>query len=1248
MNYKKSLISLVAVMALSGTTSADSTAKYLPLTNASNDSSWVLFGVNGFSSGVATPFGNSSTGYSPDYTELVEADTTDNLETTGMGTAPSNLVSLLALQDAALTGLKIGIDITGIPYEATEPVRSMYVKVNSSTPNVKIDYKASLEGKRVEIYIDAFTTLYTTTLAQTYNYANAATAIEDELTTSTNADLVNIVDVLDMNSTENPVDPKYYSKVTNLEAVTVPTSPTAVFYHFDSVSQQWKIWNASYTGAANDFTKFSKGDAYWGKVDYDDTTNDADGATTLILGTSGDTDGIPNADVYTYDDNVTSKLTTGWNMLALDDIKPYVRHAATGMVVATTNVDGNITLTDSTGVHSLFFEIGAGTANAQAVNINSTLESAKLLGTVPTTFNVKAFQGSGAGQLVFISDAKFTLLDNNDTAFTTAATLTGGIPYNELGFNTTAITDVNDTRSATSVYGEYALMIQPMVGTKTADGNTSVNGGFSKIAFGDATNGDHTTIAMTATGQSDINTSKAQIEASDAAYTGIDFIANQIDTDFDGLEDMLIVAENDTPFYVKDKTYSRVFTVDFTDANTTTTTNVVTATGATATGTTAVTTLQNADALATAINTTGATTGVYAGTNVAQTQLIALSTVGATFDLKDANEGTADVLENTTGTEQITKGAIGAIYALDAIASSPIKQHTWTATGFDFSGLPLGAADLNVTVWDAGSGKLPTVSSDIIALTNATSDDTNTTGILAIFDDIVSKMNVVIATAKMHAYAYHDYNDTVDNQSSAKIVVIGMDVNDTNGSINGAGLSFTAFADDADALTLGDANSTTSTFITPMIADLKSNAIHTPNFAEYGPLYTMRSAGYDVKAILKAETKMSDSSIVWDGIDLTRDEEDWFLNNEFNLFNANLKSGYWVYLETKSADTIVISTPTLSSTYSYYFDNDTDLTTTNKIVSGQLSVTITGMNTVTSSAYVSVGGTTTELKRNGTSNAYTADITSYAMTSFAQNDSAPISFTIRATNGKGDYNTTVDALAYDFGAPTLSAPTFPDLTTVAFSASDSNVTFHLFNGNIPEVADDRAAKLVNTYTSATGSASSNICASLAWTTAPYTLRVVAADGTGVLGTSNVSDAKEFSYAVMIKGAQVLTHVGGSAEDKTIIGTRYNTSCVLDATQPAVATDNTGVSLKALTAGQTARLSYNEKTVPTNDLSGAYTKIFSIAGTNVIQVQSLNEYAGDTFFVEYGGSMYTGVFPSADLEAAANLTAISPSNTTLAP
>lgn len=155
MNFKKSLVSLAAVMALSGVSSADTATKYIHLTSKTHDGAWVMFGVNGFSSGIPSVIGKTAAaGFSENFSDIEEERVDDDQETEGLFVGGKPLASVEVIDNDAglITTLSVGVDITDVPYEAKEPVRTIYVKFQpNGKPLVKFNYKASLEGKVLEI-----------------------------------------------------------------------------------------------------------------------------------------------------------------------------------------------------------------------------------------------------------------------------------------------------------------------------------------------------------------------------------------------------------------------------------------------------------------------------------------------------------------------------------------------------------------------------------------------------------------------------------------------------------------------------------------------------------------------------------------------------------------------------------------------------------------------------------------------------------------------------------------------------------------------------------------------------------------------------------------------------------------------------------------------------------------------------------------------------------------------------------------
>ena len=1300
MNYKKSILSLVTIMALSGTASADGTATYLPLTSDDNDASWTLFGVNGFSDGTSSSRTAVADGFTAGFTEVVELDTQDARATEGLtagstdGSGSGYLLSVQAVDDTGMSELKVAAEILQA-FEATEPVRSMYIKINSNNPNVKIDYKASMEGQTLELMMNGVTTLYEVTIDQDHTYANAAIATESVSSASSNPFLSNIEDVLDYNFLNNPLDARYYNKSDHLETSNdmdddYEGAENAIFYHFDSISQQWKVWNKKFSGNANDFTEFSKGDAYWGQIDTDDVDpfNDAaeDNVTAsgLILGTSGRS--TPTADVY------DGKLAPGWNMLAIDDSQPIIRYASTGLVATfpDATVDGNITITDSSGQHDIPIElIDAATTQGIATKINVAIESAKLKHEIPASVNIKAFRTS-ATEIVIISDAKFTLTDEDDkNNISTVKTLAGREPYNADGLDglagTNAITDLNASdetltknASATSAYGEYALIVDLLVSdmvnnglitgstdsNRTAadlDANATGAGGdtFSaKIKFGTEDRA-YTPIALHATNDTtpDEASAKTEIEKHalfDSATAPTDAYgkALAIDTNGNGKNDKFLLAST-VPFYIKDNTFTRVFkennaSNDGTREFTISGTRVKTIAPA-----------KGDSPLATAIDISAKAdgdtgTGVYADYN--DSRLIAVSTTLSTFDLKDQEDGQYEFFTADADSSYLAKGAVAGVYSLDAVAQLPVVQNKFWVDGFVFDSNM--SKDNNTTIFFDGDQVTADYNASMLSWDVNVSDDDNVT---AYFDTFVERINTKLQKLKKHAYAYHTYesgNNDTDSLKTTDIVIVGLDINASTIVVTATDGAHTA-VDHNNSLAVAESGSDAATPAAQtlgiswggLVSDLKTNAVYTPNFSAYGPLYTFKDAGYDVRSILKATTKFSDKTIAWDGIDLTRDESDWFKNNEFNLFNANLNSGYWVYLEDKSDSGLEINAASYTPTYTYYFDNKVgdEYSTKNIINGGQFTVEIKGFAGEISKAFLTVGGEEIPLERNGISDNYTADFMKYSLASFNEGSSGPISFNVRATDGKGTYLTASDKVAFDYTAPELITPDLPSIGTLEFSdmnPADSDIAkFHVYREYIPELASSRASanadtsRFVGSYDATAGLAEVNICKGLTFGDVDN-LRVVGVDGTGSnageIGFANVSNAIQFEYGVMLKNAHVLTHISTGLDDKSIIGQRYDTNCEATAAADANETENSGVSLKTLISSQTSRIAYEEIAGLGSSLSGAWLSTYSIAGVATVQIQNLEEYAGKPFFLEYNGKMYRSAFPStkndADLSA----------------
>jgi len=524
--------------------------------------------------------------------------------------------------------------------------------------------------------------------------------------------------------------------------------------------------------------------------------------------------------------------------------------------------------------------------------------------------------------------------------------------------------------------------------------------------------------------------------------------------------------------------------------------------------------------------------------------------------------------------------------------------------------------------------------------------------VLEMFDAVVAQANAMIKTAGTHAYASHDYTLPAGVAAADPLVastaytgtisITGVDVTDS--------LTFVVTDGGGTAANVGSATAAAATGDNKVdisqalaVEDLKQNPIFSPNYAIYGPLYTLRDSGtgYDTRAILKATTEMDQATVAgvinWDSIDLTRPENEWFANNEFNLFNINHNSGYWVYLEDKAADTVSVDTNgTFDKTYSHYFSNAINAAgsypTVNVMKYGQLRVTISGLNdTVAGSAYAIVGGEEIQLRRTGVTDEFTANISQYGLISFTEGGTTDVK--VRAVNGKGEAVSVDSIVVIDYEKPTGVTASVANGTDITLSA-DANTTanFYVFTDNIPEDDTVRDTRLLNGPDSevplASGSTSVNFNACAKYTFGVENkLRIVATDG--AKNVSNYSDAFPITYASLLKSATVIAHDPSTTDLKAQLGDVYDATCTKTTTQ-TLSTQNSGVSVASLDSAniKVARMSFQAIDGSSFDQSTAWTSNYEINNGDgaFIQVQNVPEYAGKPFFVEYDGSMYKGTFP----------------------
>ncbi|MEA1919747.1 MAG: hypothetical protein U9N52_07910 [Campylobacterota bacterium] len=1254
MKCKKIILSALTAATLVTPLMADPNATYIPFTNDKYDKAWILFGVNAFATGLPTTVSTTAQAtFTPGYTEVEEADVSDEESTGGFlgsdGVTAHSFASFQALQDSGgndyFTALTMGLKTNDLAWSETEAVRSMYISIEGAptVSKIKLDYKAQLEGRTVELQLNGVTSvLYSTTISSEAVFtapAIATTVVDDE---NTNTTLAKVDDVIAYELSNSPVLPEAYSKADH--------QGTAVgdmrFYNYDAVSDRWLVWDRLKTGTiANDFSDFTKGKGYWGRFNFDDSNTDNNNSVSkragLYLGKTNKS--IADESVY------ANELAAGWNMISFDPAQhPDIRNSATGLIVQITNLGGDesFSILDETGVNKVDINLTSTQQNDTNLTlfVNQQIEHNKILGNVPWSFNVKAFPNGNDGNVTFLSDKAFTLKDTSADILGLATTLTKQLkPLEADTLEEAATVSVEvDTNGIISRYGEYVLLLEPLVGTGTAaelDNNLSQGGDAqsAKVQLGDAdgdsktTGGKNAPIALAANDTTTTIASFMALLVADPIFDSTDTISDSnykagkgyvssIDLDQNGTADTIIAAST-TPFYIRDNTYTRVYTVDTAD---TTTGGKAFKIVNSVTGTFTPDNNTTVDSVVDLMNTladkgvTATDTETYAA-KVDTTKVVLVTADKRVFQLQDTEDATLDYFKKSSTIDKIGKGAIKRVFNTADLAREIITINSF---------------DINVS--SAGSGDTSdnnlSVNGSYVGAFDLNSSGNDDSDFIGVFKTIVDKFNTVMKDQNISAFASHNYTDGTGDASKAIITIQGVGVTSATLDLNGTSAPI---AVDASGVASDTATNPGKVQIdgAAIVSDLKDNAVYTPDYVGYGPLYTLKEAGFEAQRVVKASTAMvATPTTHWDHIDVTRDVDTWLDQNEFNLFNVDNRSGYWVYLdEYVDPQEIALGTVTYTPEFQYHFNptSDDKDTTTNIIAGGEFTAVIAGLDPKTSNVNIIVGGKNILLTKEG--DVFAARLTEYETDGLTPNPGAPIDIGLRASNGIGEAFSSASVATIDYDEPAKPTVTFYNGVEATFESTSSDVaSYYLYKDFI----SDTGKSPVEAALPVADAAAYNMCNSFTYGEATN-LKVIAVDGSGVLSKANASDPKSFKYYNLLYNATVLEHTYG---DELSNATSYNSACEIETTNTRAVTDSTGVNIESLSADTTVRISYakidglsvdNTTDIP---LTTFYTS--TSGGSAVIKLQSIPAYNGKDFFVEYKGAMYKGSFP-ADSDTADN-------------
>lgn len=1235
-NYKKGILSLATALALSSSAVASS---YLPLTSVQHDNRWVLFGINGFKIDGKTSDINA------DFTNWGDpADThiTDNVidevgvsgfrATAGDPTTNMAEIKALNLSSGALTSITVNFNSTAETYSETEPTRTMYFKAQGNDyADAMLTYKASLEGKTLEFQYNGDTTkTYTVTISSLNTFDNPATrVIKSPIQGNSGEPLDTISLAMDFDLLDNPQNPDDYVRVANTDNPvgyqTANSSASVRMYRYNAVNSSWEIYDSANSELANDFTDLKRGKAYWSKVDLDN--NDLSEQHTragLVLGDSG----LVNAD---YNGSVAA----GWNLMSFDGAKPNIRTSNTGMILEDLKQGGTIDILDSTGVNSVTVDWTGNSTQEDAESINLAIESAKAKGLFNDVFDLRAFR-VGDSHILLISNKKFSVKDNGNSEIGTGTTMAGKGLW-DMASNTllAAGADVPDT-GVTSVFGESGLVLKPILGSGSAAELDHANSG-----GGNARSAAIYVNAQTDAGGDPILTYLAANDgdttgggALDTAATYISADANidnavAIDLDNDGTEDYIIAAAT-APFYIRDHTFTRVMTYDATNHGNTF--KIASPTAANITTTDAIgTTVDNINAVADAGAATD--TAVYgAVTNVNDIVFVSAQANANNFNIIDDID--EDYLKDTTSTADIAKGAVKDVYSLNYLAKHKIVPHK----------VEIKLTHSRVDVIDEDDDQMQvsinggSLSADItdIEIVNSTATKK------AMFDALVSTYKDQIKAANLDATVTHNYDEATDNIDDAVITIEGYDITTakvkfTDNNNNNDDYDFDGT--DANSATAGKLDNP----VADLTADLKYNAIYTPDFAKDGPLYTLKDLGYTAQAMVTGNTNMSAGTVAWENIDLTRKPSEWFKNadgtihNDYNLFNIDGKAGYWTYLvPNPGTNPLSISDVTIRPTYVHHFNNDN---TTINHVAATIQLTVHGLPTDTSSVsvYANVGGSNVELLATSSDGVYSASLTSYEVQNLVAGGNRDI--VVSVADGLGYRLNSINIGSIDFNKPDAPVVDLKNGTNVAIS-SDSNDTsgFYIYNvsdaaiNSIPEENTEASSNKVAKILEANAT-SYNLCADADAFGTEYIYRAIAVDGT-VSSTSsgsdaelrfgNASDATEFTFSAIHKGASVLVNTQGVDSSATDLASTYSSSCVATAD-----TEDAGISVKSIKADKTVKISYIKNPTVHFSTDTPLTIYVGLSNDGLAEIKYVPAYGGSKFYIEFDGVVYSGTLPTDD-------------------
>lgn len=1159
-------------------------AGYVPLTDSSgHEKSWVLFGVTGLKitgAGAGSSAGSFSIknlldiNNNPivDTSRYTIIDTTkdDNFEK-GLFVDENNSFAKVKLLSNDY--IQVRVDTSKLVVaDLNDTVYSMYVTMEeNSGASFVITYSASLENKVMEytrFSDNNETNVYSVTLNSFHSYNNPAYGkLVQYIPSLTNGTLSLIRDSLDFNLSDNPPNSTYYEKNRDQKVATV--NDFLRVYSYDAENGRWNLFDTRNSDSVNDMLEFEKGKAYWAQMD----------------GPANTQAGLVFANDTLSKTEYTNILQTGWNLISFSNENSSLKDSSTGLIVTITTTEGNIKIWNGSGNYSIGVSGIDGGDDAKilqsCLNINQAIKQAEINSTLPQSFHLTAFP-IDTTKIALLSNQRFIIDEDTTDTLSAITTLTGAIPYKVNPDYINNITDTQEMNSSTvldtdsygamSKYGEYSLIIEPLLGSGTASEFSA------KLQIQKSSDINEATPIMIETNTTTVVNN----------INNIGFTATPIDTDYNSSTEIdKIIISSEEPFFIKDYTFSRVFkytNID-TDAEL-----IVSGIG----DDVAINIDGDNNSSAVAGKIRDANAGVYAKEIGDKIVIFSTETDAVNFTIsEDIDISGKDQFENNQTDSDLAKGAIKGVYSLNSLVQTPVN--TILTIKFDEF---IDNADDNMSVLFRTILGKKVVASDTIGIAKSYAvpdDDPSAQKYVA---DIEQQIKDELAFLHIEGTVVTtDFNGSLSDENWT-VTITSQDIENVSVDYtNGGGDSETDIAESETPPKYG----TLDRLVPDLSSDLKFSALYTPEYKYNGPLDRMKDAGFDMKSMVTGSVDISDGSISWKSIDLTRDSSEWFSSLDYTLFSTDASAGYWVYLEPSNAgEQLGIDSSVLKAKYNSTF-NINGITYNNFY--GKVFVEINSAKNLNVTALIN--GNDVAMKKSSTSNVYFTDINAYELEILPTSN---YSISINASDGQGLtlLNQSIGK-EIDFIKPSKpiidikSASQLPgdnnndSGTTVTFNSSADVTGFYVFNGQIP---DYNPLNSLNKFAefSKTDTDQYSLCSMVGMNkliTADqeaYHLNIIAVDGTGKLGGGNASDITVQSYIPILKNAIKLHDIDNNESDGQKMGKIYDSNCKYSANQSI----DYGIEIRSEDIGETVKIVYEPKNA---DLTGTPITLFFSAGNS---------------------------------------------------